>query len=170
VGEDRALFDVPPSRWSRLRNAAGLTPVQHRNRWVGWGLVVQLVAVALPIAWVVVRAKHEAVAGLALRSTVSVTARESLHTPVGLLILGWSAVVFALGSMLVARPFVRSLGMLAVAVPLAAFVGVLILGALAFVVALVIALAWAGVDLPGGSRRGANKPGPAKKPHNQHPR
>jgi hypothetical protein len=155
MSERGTTIEVPTSRLGRLRSATGLAPVQRRRAWVAWGIFAQLVAIASPVAWVVVRAKHEAVTGLAARVTVLAAARESLHTRTGLIILGESLLLFAVGSVLVARPFVRSLGMLLVAVPLAAIVGVLVLGALALVVAVVVALISLNVDLPGGGGAGA---------------
>lgn len=161
MGERGTLIEVTTSRLGRLRSATGLAPVQDRNSWVAWGILAQLVAIASPVVWVVVRAKHEAVAGLAVRVTVLAAARESLHTRAGLIILGESLLLFAVGGVLVARPFVRSLGMLLVAVPLAAVVGVLVLGALALVVAVVIALISLDFDLPGGGG-GGRKPSTGK--------
>ena len=46
------------------------------------------------------------------------------------------AALFVIGSMLLARPFVKSYVTLFVAIPLAALAGVLILGAAALVIAL----------------------------------
>jgi hypothetical protein len=145
-------LDASTSRLDQLREAAGLAAVQHRNRWIAAGIFVQLVAVAIPLVTIYERARHESVAGSALRATVLVAARAWVHTTQGVLVLAASAALFALGSVLLARPFVRSLGTLLVAVPIAAVAGVLVLGALALVVAVVAALAGLGVDdIPGGT-------------------
>jgi len=168
VSEPEVLVEAPSSRLGQLRNITGLAPVRRRNVWISCGMLVQLVAVAVPVAWIVVRAKHEAVTGVAMRATVLAAARQSAHTSTGIAIMAGSAVLFAMGSVLVARPFVRSLGMLILAVPLAAIVGVLVLGALALVVAVLIALANAGGggDLPvgPGTGRGSTTKKPIKAP------
>jgi hypothetical protein len=65
-----------------------------------------------------------------------------------------AALLFALGSVLLARPYVRSVPMLFVTVPVAAVAGLLVLGALALVIAVFIFLANAGFDGPSGGGRG----------------
>lgn len=61
--------------------------------------------------------------------------------------------VFAIGAVLVARPFVTRKTTLLVAIPLAALVGVLVLGGIALIVAFVILLVDLGFDPPGGKKK-----------------
>lgn len=119
-------------------------------------MFLQLIAVALPVAAIAARAKDEANADVAFRVTLLMVTRELFRTPAGVALLAGSVVLFAIGSVVVARPFVRSLAMLLGAVPVAAVVGVLVLGALALVVAVIALLASVGFDGwsgPSGSGR-----------------
>src|SRR5216683_1303334 len=62
-----------------------------------------------------------------------------VRTRSGLAVLAAGTVVYAVGSVLMARPYVSRPVTLFVAVPLAAVAGMLVLGVLAFIVALVVA-------------------------------
>lgn len=74
-----------------------------------------------------------------------------VHTRQGLMVLVAAAVLYAAGSIVMARPYVSRPVTLFVAVPLAAVAGLLVLGALALIVALVIAAFTSdgGFDIPG---------------------
>jgi hypothetical protein len=133
------------TRAGRLQGALLLPPVTSRKAWIGWGMVVQVIGAGASIGWLVARAKKDAaVGGLALRATVRMAWLEMLHTPSGIAVLIFSAAVFAIGSVLVARPYVRSTPALLGAVPVAAVAGLLVAGALALLVAVFIAIAMAG--------------------------
>ena len=69
--------------------------------------------------------------------------------------------MFVIGSMLLARPFVKSYVTLFVAIPLAALAGVLILGAAALIIALVFAILSGGDFIDFGSGAAAAAAGPA---------
>lgn len=80
----------------------------------------------------------------------------------GLAVLAAGAFIYAAGSVLMARPYVARPMTLFVAVPVAAVAGMLVLGVLSFIVALLIA-ALANGDLDfgldfGGDRRRAKRP------------
>ncbi|MBY8881116.1 hypothetical protein [Actinacidiphila acidipaludis] len=130
-----------------------LGPVAHRGRWIAGGLALQLVGLGAPTAYVVTKARHESIAGLVSVATVRLAWRESLHAHAGIAVLAAGAVLFALGSVVLARPFVKRRLTLVVAVPLAALCGALILGLAALLVVLLYL--WAenggGGDIPTGS-------------------
>lgn len=128
-----------------------LRPVAHRGGWIAGGLGLQLVGVGGPLAYVVLKAKHESVGGLLSVATVRLAWHGSLHTKSGVALLAAGTVLFVVGSVLLARPFVKSRLTLLLGVPVAGLVGVLVLG----VVALIIGLAVAGLDLPSGGGGGS---------------
>ncbi|SEO04806.1 hypothetical protein SAMN05216267_101620 [Actinacidiphila rubida] len=139
-----------------------LRPVLHKARWISGGLALQLVGLAGPIAYVVSRAKHESIGGLLTVTTVKLAWHESAHERKGIAILAAGAIVFALGSVLLARPFVKRRLTLLVAVPLAAVCGALVLGVAALIVTLICLLEGAGGDIdniPGGG--GSSRKSPA---------
>ncbi|MFI1093198.1 hypothetical protein [Streptomyces sp. NPDC020917] len=151
-----------------------LAPVAHRAGWIAGGLALQLAGLGGPIAYVVTRAKHESIGGLLTVATVRLAWHESVHERKGIALLAAGAIVFALGSVLLARPFVKRRLTLLVAVPLAAACGALILGVAALVVTLVVLISEAGGDvgnlgnIPGGGSGGSSEknappapPGPA---------
>jgi hypothetical protein len=63
---------------------------------------------------------------------------QEVHTRTGLAILITGAVSYAVGSVLLARPHVSRPGTLFIAIPIAAVVGLVVLGVLALVVAFLI--------------------------------
>lgn len=91
MGEFDAALEAPTSRPGRLRTAATLPPVRRRKLWIAAGLAVQLVAVALPVTAIAVRAKHEALSGVALRATVLMVARELFRSPGGIILFAGRA-------------------------------------------------------------------------------
>lgn len=152
---------VGVTRVGALRGATMLAPVRRRAPWIACGLLVQAAAVAMALAWAYRRYKNDAMTGVALRTTVKLVWTETVHSAAGVAVLAGSAVLFAAGSVLLARPYVRSVPMLLVVVPIAALAGLAVLGAFALVVAVLAALASAGFDgfdgsgVGGGSRKRA---------------
>jgi hypothetical protein len=139
-----------------VRNSSGLRPVAKRWPWIVGGLVIQAAGVAIVLAWAYGKYKDDAVTGAALRTTVKLIWMDTLHSHRGVAVLVGSAALFALGSVLLARPYVRSVPMLVVGIPLAALVGLAVLGAFALIIAVIALLAYAGFDGSGsgtGSRR-----------------
>lgn len=139
-----------------LRGSTGLPPVAKKAPWIACGLLIQAAGMALVLAWAYRKYKDDAVEGAALRTTFKLIWMETLHSPAGVGILAGSAVLFAAGSMLLARPYVRSLPMLVVGVPVAAVAGLALLGALALVIALIAFLAYIGFSGGSGSGGGGS--------------
>jgi hypothetical protein len=144
-----------------------LSPVGHRARWIAWGISLQVVGVGIPVVVVLGRASKEGVAGQISRYTVRLAWHEVLQSGPDLALIALAVAVFAGGSVLLARPFVRRRSTLLVAVPLAATAGVLVLGVAVLACVALIALAhvagdgdlewlngssWSG-DWPGRRRR-----------------
>ncbi len=139
-----------------------LQPVARRGTWVAWGLALQAIGLGIPLTAALSHANRDGVLGSATHYTLRLLWHEMLrsHADVGLLLLG--VVVFVLGAVIMARPFVRRRATLLVAVPAAATAGVAVLGVLALVCAAVIALINGsgdaqqlldGVSWPGGGPR-----------------
>lgn len=157
-----------PSTGPQVAERGRLGPVVHKARWIAGGLALQLVGLGGPIAYVVSRAKHEDIGGLITVATVKLAWHESVHEHRGLAVLAAGAIVFALGSVLLARPFVRRRLTLLVAVPLAGVCGALVLGVAALLVTLIFLLEGAGGDIDnipgGGGGSGAKRKSPADPP------
>jgi hypothetical protein len=131
-----------------------LAPVDSEVPWVGGGLLLQAVAVGTSTVYVLEKAKHEDLGATITRATIRLAWHQALHAHTGLLVLIASAVGFGLGSVLMARPFVRNPVALLVAVPLAGVAGLVIFGAAALVIVLVVLLVQGlqgdigGIDMP----------------------
>lgn len=143
-----------------FRGSAGLRPVAKKGPWITCGLLIEAAGIAMVLAWAYRRYKDDAVAGAALRTTFKLIWMETLHSRAGIAILVGSAILFVAGSMLLARPYVRSIPMLVIVVPVAALAGLAVLGALAFVIAVVALLAWAGFEGGGSGGRGGSRNNP----------
>jgi hypothetical protein len=138
---------------SVLRAAPGrreLGPVRARGPWIAWGLALQVVGIGIPVVAAVVRAHESGVVGGITHYTVRLVWHEMLRSgaDVALIVLG--VVLFAAGAIALARPFVRRVWTLLVAVPVAAVAGLAVFGVLALLVGGLIALAAAGGDASGG--------------------
>jgi hypothetical protein len=116
-----------------------LKPVTRRAPWIAGGLVLELAGAGGPAAYVYEKAKQQNVGGSITQGTVRLVWHEAVHSKAGLAILIAGAVVFAIGAMLVARPFVKHVAVLIVAVPLAAVASLLVLGLAALIVGLLCA-------------------------------
>lgn len=123
-----------------------IRPTAHRGWWIFFGLLLQLGGVGGPVLYVWRKAKHQDVVGKLTVATVKLVWHESLHSKTGLEVLIGGAVVFAVGSAVVARPFVKHWVTLLVGVPIAALCGALLLGVAAIIVALIVFMVWADVD------------------------
>jgi hypothetical protein len=124
-----------------LHGRQSLPSVARPNKWLVVGWVLQAIGVVVPAAYVVTQAHHESIGGHLTAATVLLAWHGAAHTAVGLTLLISGAVVFAAGSITMARPFVRRPVVLLVAVPIAAIVGMFVLGLIALVVAAMTALA-----------------------------
>jgi hypothetical protein len=118
-----------------------LARVEHRTRWIAWGLVLQVVGVGIPVLVVVLRARHDSVVGHITRYTVRLAWTEMLHngSDVALILLGSG--VFVGGCVVMARPFVTHRSTLLIAVPAAAVLGIVVLGVGVLVAVALIAIA-----------------------------
>jgi hypothetical protein len=129
---------------------------------VAWGLALQTIGVGIPVTIGLRRANRDGVLGSVTHYTVRLVWHEMLrsHADVGLMLLG--LVVFLVGAVVMARPFVRRRAALFVAVPAAAASGLALVGVLVLVGAAVIAVINGSADAeqllsniswPGGGRR-----------------
>lgn len=136
-------------------------PLRSRASRTAGGLALQAVGAVGVAAYVWLKVRHQNIGGHITAATIRLAWHGEVHTRQGLAILAAGAVIYAVGSVLMARPYVSRPATLFVAVPVAAVAGVLVLGALAFIVALLIAALENG-DLPdldfGGDRRRAKRP------------
>jgi hypothetical protein len=114
--------------------------VEHRGRWVAWGLALQTIGVGIPVTAALRRANQDGVLGSVTHYTVRLVWHEMLRSraDVALIVLG--VVLFVIGSVVLARPFARRRTTLFVGVPVAATAGLVVLGAIALVIAALIAL------------------------------
>ena len=143
------------------RAAGSLRPVAHRNYWIAAGLLIQLAGAALPIAVLFKRAKSEDLLQHVTGLTVKLVWHQAIHDPHGRPLIIAGTVVFVLGSMVLARPFVKHVLTLVLAVPVAALVFVAATGAVALIVVVLGLIVWAFADSSGfwfgGSGSGSAK-------------
>ena len=137
--------------------------LRSRATSLAGGLMLQAVGVGGVAAYIWLKVHHQNLGGRVSAATIRLAWHGEVHTRAGLAVLAAGAVVYAIGSVLMARPYVSRPLALFVAVPVAAVAGMFVLGVLAFVVALLIAgLANGDFDLPGldlgGGRRRAKRP------------
>jgi len=138
-----------------------LQPITAPRRYQAAGLALQFLGVGAPTLSVGLRAHRESLGGHLTAATVRLAWHAQGHTPTGLALLLVGACIFALGSVVLARPYVRRRRTLIVAVPVAAIVGMFVLGGLALILALVAAAVWDSwgdvlfdwTDFSGGGRR-----------------
>lgn len=134
------------------RAVGSLRPVAHRNYWIAAGLLIQLAGAAMPIAVLYRRAKSEDLLQHVTGLTVKLVWHQAIHDPHGRPLIIAGTVAFVLGSMVLARPFVKHVLTLVLAVPLAALVFVAALGAVALIVVILFLILWAfGDSLGNGS-------------------
>ena len=103
------------------------------------GLALQTVGAAGVAAYAWLKLRHEGIGGHLTATTIRLAWHADVHTRTGLVVIAAGTVLYALGSILMARPYVSRPVMLFVAVPIAAAVGMLALGVLALVVAILLA-------------------------------
>jgi hypothetical protein len=123
-----------------------LGPVAHRNYWIAAGLLIQLAGAAAPVAMLYRRAKSEDLLQHVTGLTVKLVWHQAIHDHEGRALIIAGTAVFVLGSMVLARPFVKHLLTLVLAVPLAALVFVAALGVVALIVVIIGLILWALAD------------------------
>ena len=121
--------------------------------------MLEVAGVGGPAAYVYEKAKKQDVGGSITQGTIRLVWHEAVHSKAGLAILIAGAVVFAIGAMLVARPFVKHWLVWLVAVPVAAVVSMLALGLAVLIVALIVAGLGELGDLGGGGGGGGGTRG-----------
>jgi hypothetical protein len=124
-------------RADALKLGKPLSAVEHRIRWIAWGLVLQIVGVGIPVIVALGRGNHAGVLGTIGHITFVWHELLRSRIDVGLVVLG--GVLFVLGSVILARPFVSRRRTLLVAVPIASALGVVGLGIVALLIAVVAA-------------------------------
>ncbi|HEY5318498.1 MAG TPA: hypothetical protein VIJ20_10985 [Solirubrobacteraceae bacterium] len=134
---------------ARAGGGRDLEPVAHRAAWITWGLALQAIGIGIPVTSALRRADRAGLLGNVTHYTVRLVWHEMLRNraDVALIVLG--VVLFVAGGVVMARPFIRRRSTLFVAVPLAATLGVAVLGILALVLAALIALAGSSGDAAG---------------------
>ncbi|HEX9516885.1 MAG TPA: hypothetical protein VF940_11995 [Streptosporangiaceae bacterium] len=130
--------------------------------WIAGGLILQAVGAAGVAAYVWFQVRHQNIGGHVTAATIRLAWHGEVHTRAGLAVLAGGALICAAGSVLMARPYVTRPVTLFVAVPVAGVAGLLVLGVLAFLVALLIAALESGdFDFPGldfgGGRRSTKR-------------
>jgi hypothetical protein len=134
-------------------------PLHSRAPWVAGGLTLQAVGLGGVAAYTWLKVHHQNLAGHISAATIRLAWHGELHTRQGLAILAAGAVIYAAGSVLMVRPYISRPVALFVAVPVAAVAGMLVLGVVAFLVALLVAgLENGDIDLPDFRRRAKRQP------------
>ena len=115
-----------------------LSPVRSRTTWTISGLAVQAAGLGGVAAFLWAKLRHQDIGGHVTAATFRLMWHQEVHTHTGLAVLITGAVIYAAGSVLLARPHVSRPVTLFIAVPVAAVAGMAVLGVLALVVAFVI--------------------------------
>jgi hypothetical protein len=132
-----------------------LGPLRSRWPWVVWGLIVQALGVGSVAVVMWRNVRDQSLGGHITAEMVRFAWHSELHNRAGLIVLGAGAVIYAVGSVVMARPYVSRPATLFVAVPIAAVAGMLLLGVLALAVAALFN-AFA-VSVGDGSARGGGE-------------
>lgn len=132
--------------------------------WIAWGLALQAIGVGIPVAVALRRANRDGPLGSVTHYTVRLVWHEMLRSRADVALIALGVVVFVVGGVVLARPFVRRRSTLFIAVPLAAAVGVAAVGIIALACAAVFAMVESPADAadlldgvggwpPGGARK-----------------
>jgi hypothetical protein len=128
-----------------------LRPVDHRARWLAWGLALQAVGVGIPLTAALSRVNEDGVGGTLTHYTVRLVWHEMVRSRADIALIALGVALFAGGGMVLARPFVRRPILLFVLTPLAAILGFAVLGVVALVCAALVALAESAGDFDWGN-------------------
>jgi hypothetical protein len=112
-----------------------LAPLQSRWPWVVSGLIVQALGVGSVAVVMWHNIRNQSLGTHITAEMVKFAWHSELHNRAGLIVLAVGAVIYAAGSVVMARPYVSRPVTLLIAVPIAAVAGMLLLGVLALVVA-----------------------------------
>ncbi len=116
-----------------------LAPLRHHALWVASGLLLQATGAGGAAAYLWLKIRHQGIGGHLSAATIQLAWHGEIHTRQGLAVLATGAIIYAAGSIMMARPYVSRPVTLFVAVPAAAIAGMLALGVLALVATLLIA-------------------------------
>jgi hypothetical protein len=134
-----------------------LSPVRSRTLWTVSGLAVQAAGLGGITAFLWTKLRHQDIGGHITAAAFRLMWHQEVHTRTGVAVLITGAVIYAAGSVLLARPHVSRPGTLFIAIPVAAVAGLVVLGALALVAAFLISalddLLAPDVDMGRGRRR-----------------
>jgi hypothetical protein len=115
-----------------------LSPVRSRALWTVSGLAVQAAGLGGVTAFLWAKLRHQDIGGHITAATFRLMWHGEIHTRTGVAVLITGAVIYAAGSVLLARPHVSRPVTLFIAIPVAAVAGMVVLGVLALVVAFLI--------------------------------
>ena len=137
-----------------------LSPVRSRALWTVSGLAVQAAGLGGVTSFLWAKLRRQDIGGHITAATFRLMWHGEIHTRTGVAVLITGAVIYAAGSVLLARPHVSRPVTLFIAVPVAAVAGMMVLGVLALVVAFLFSALG---DLlapdvgPGGRRKAARR-------------
>ncbi|MBO0804002.1 MAG: hypothetical protein J2P25_13130 [Nocardiopsaceae bacterium] len=132
-----------------------LAPVRHRGWWTAGGLALQAAGLVGVTAFLWEKIRHTGAGGHITAAMLKLVWHNQVHTRTGLAVVIACAAVYAAGSVVLARPYVKRRVTLFAAVPAAAIIGFVVLGILVAIVWLVIASIWEGLfdfDFDSGRR------------------
>ncbi len=130
-------------------NRSVLGPVRSRYPWVARGLATQVLGVGMVAAALWRSIRGQGLGGHITAEMIKLGWRSEMHTREGLIVLIAGSVIYAAGSVVMARPYISRPLALFAAVPIAAVAGLLVLGVLAVVITMVFAAtAYGNLDLP----------------------
>lgn len=132
-----------------------LGPVRSRALWAAGGLAVQAAGLGAVAAFLWAGLRHQGAGGRISAATFRLMWHGEIHTRTGVAVLIAGTVIYAAGSVVLARPYVSRPVTLFLAVPVAAVAGMAVLGALALVAAFLISAL--GDDLSGGGGGGGGR-------------
>ena len=145
----------------RNRSRRLLEPVRSGSPWLAAGVAIQALGVA-PVAAIMWRSvRNQSLGGHVTAEMIKFAWHTELHARTGLVALVAGSVIYAAGSVVMARPYISSPVALLVAVPLAAVAGLLLLGVLVLVVAVIFVVLSGGdigIAFDGPDRRRRNRP------------
>ncbi|MBV8431342.1 MAG: hypothetical protein JO244_09285 [Solirubrobacterales bacterium] len=133
-----------------------LSPVRSRTVWTVSGLAVQAAGLGVVTAFVWAKLRHQDIGGHITAATFRLIWHEEVHTRTGMAVFITGAIIYAAGSILLARPHVSRPVTLFIAVPVAAVAGMVVLGALALAVACLISALHDPLDVGMGGAGGGH--------------
>jgi hypothetical protein len=142
-----------------------LAPLRTRWPWVVWGLVVQALGLGSVAVVLWRNIRNQSLGGHITAEMVRFAWHSAIHSRSGLIVLAVGAVVYAAGTVVMARPYVSRPAALFIAVPVAAIAGMLVLGVLALVVAVLLAALANGTGGSGSTSGGIGTRGRRKDRH-----